>query len=127
MVERSAKSRKGYLLFVDEDQDAYEVEIQGRSYSVSVEEDQPRLAFNHVRIASHRLLPTPIQAPLAGHLLHLLVAEGEKVEAGQIVAMVESMKMQMPVRTPLTGEVISVNGPADRDVNREDLVTVYPS
>jgi acetyl-CoA carboxylase biotin carboxyl carrier protein len=71
---------------------------------------------------------TTIQAPLAGHLARLLVAKGDQVSSGQAVAIVESMKMQMPVRTPLAGEVTRVNGPAGRDVDRgEDLVTVYPA
>lgn len=119
---------EGYLLFIDEGQDAYQVEIQGRSYSVRVEEDRPKFLARPDRIAPRELEQIAIRAPLAGHLVRLLVAEGEQVASGQAVAIVESMKMQMPVRTPLTGEVICVNGSAGRDVDRgEELVIVHPA
>jgi biotin carboxyl carrier protein len=48
-------------------------------------------------------------------LLSLAVAEGERVVAGQVVAVVESMKMQMALRAPVAGAVRAVHGPADRD------------
>jgi biotin carboxyl carrier protein len=44
-------------------------------------------------------------APVAGQLLARLVQEGEAVSADTEVAIVESMKMHIPVSAELTGRV----------------------
>jgi urea carboxylase len=49
-----------------------------------------------------------IQSPVNGSLWKLLVAEGDRVESGQTVALVEAMKMEIHVHTPVAGLVSSV-------------------
>jgi biotin carboxyl carrier protein len=44
-------------------------------------------------------------APMPGRIVRILVKTGEKVEAGQGVAVVEAMKMQNEVRSPKSGTV----------------------
>jgi len=46
-----------------------------------------------------------IQAPLTGTVLRILVAEGESVAAGDPVAVLESMKMEINVDAVLGGTV----------------------
>jgi propionyl-CoA carboxylase alpha chain len=47
-------------------------------------------------------------APMPGVLARLEVGAGERVEQGQVVVIVESMKMEHPVRAPLTGTVAEI-------------------
>jgi biotin carboxyl carrier protein len=44
-------------------------------------------------------------APMPGRVVRILVKTGERVEAGQGVAVVEAMKMQNEVRSPKSGTV----------------------
>jgi acetyl-CoA/propionyl-CoA/long-chain acyl-CoA carboxylase, biotin carboxylase, biotin carboxyl carrier protein len=46
-----------------------------------------------------------IGAPMQGTVVRIMVAEGEDVEAGQVLAVVEAMKMENPVRAPHAGQV----------------------
>ncbi|WP_110650878.1 urea carboxylase [Salinicola peritrichatus] len=46
-----------------------------------------------------------IDSPVTGSLWKLTVAEGDSVEAGQVVALVESMKMEVEITTHATGRV----------------------
>jgi urea carboxylase len=46
-----------------------------------------------------------VSAPLAGNVLRIAVAEGDKVEEGQTVAVLESMKMEFPAVAPAAGVV----------------------
>ncbi|HEU5385429.1 MAG TPA: biotin carboxylase N-terminal domain-containing protein [Streptosporangiaceae bacterium] len=46
-----------------------------------------------------------ISAPMQGTVARILVAEGEAVETGQVLAVVEAMKMENPVRAPHAGQV----------------------
>ena len=47
-----------------------------------------------------------IETPVTGSLWKLEVAEGDDVEAGQVVALVESMKMEVEIRTHTAGRVV---------------------
>jgi urea carboxylase len=49
-----------------------------------------------------------VAAPLAGNVLRVLVREGESVEAGQTVAVLESMKMEFPAAAVSAGVVRAV-------------------
>ncbi|MEE4199672.1 urea carboxylase [Erythrobacter sp.] len=60
--------------------------------------------------ADRRALDVPgdadlVEAPFGGSLWKLLVAEGDKVEAGQRIAVIEAMKMESPLESPVSGTV----------------------
>jgi len=115
---------EGYVLFVEEGQDTYEVEVQGRVFPVDVQRQRPRLAVRRVECAGNGdcLL---IGAPLAGRLVALPVTAGDRVTAGQVIATVESMKMQMELKAPRAGVVEAIHGSPGRDVSQgEALVTL---
>jgi acetyl/propionyl-CoA carboxylase alpha subunit len=59
------------------------------------------------RAAAERFGGT-VRAPMAGSVVEVRVAEGDAVEEGQILFVVESMKMQFEVAAPLSGRVASV-------------------
>ncbi len=47
-------------------------------------------------------------APMPGRVVDLLVQEGQAVEAGQAILVVEAMKMQNEMRAPIAGRVVAV-------------------
>ncbi len=49
-----------------------------------------------------------IVAPLAGSVARILVAEGDKVEPGQVVAVLEAMKMETEITASKAGVVESI-------------------
>jgi biotin carboxyl carrier protein len=69
----------GYIVFVEEAQGHYQVEVQGQVYSVSVERQFPRLAGRRVECPGGAGDCLAINAPLAGKLFSLLVAAGDQV------------------------------------------------
>lgn len=46
-----------------------------------------------------------IPAPLAGTVFKILVAEGDEVKAGQVVLVLEAMKMETEIQAPTDGTV----------------------
>jgi biotin carboxyl carrier protein len=122
-----ATDGEGYVLFVEEGQGEYHVEVQGQVYTVQVEERRPRLTRRAATPACGDEECTPVVAPLAGRLLELPVSAGDKVSTGQVVAVVESMKMQMAIKAPRAGLVRQVHAPPERDVDQgEELVLLGP-
>jgi acetyl-CoA carboxylase biotin carboxyl carrier protein len=52
---------------------------------------------------------TAVRAHIAGTVWKLEVAFDDEVEAGQTVAILESMKMEMPVEAPVSGRVTAIH------------------
>ncbi|MFC2023451.1 biotin/lipoyl-containing protein [Chloroflexota bacterium] len=116
-----------YLVFVDEGQSDYEVEVEGRVYKVGVESQFPRLPARRSEGPGEGETCHVVTAPLAGHLISLPVAVGQGVEAGQVAAVIESMKMEMKLRFSRAGVVEVTHVESGQDVQRGDrLVTFRP-
>ena len=118
---------KGYVVFVEKGLEEYRVEVQGGVYPVEVQRQRPQLAARSVECAGDGECLT-IRAPLAGTLVSLLAAAGQRVEARQPVAIVESMKMQMELKAPEAGMIEEVCGPSGRRVSQgEKLIILRPA
>ena len=62
-----------------------------------------------------------ICAPFAG-IVHLEVAEGDKVDTGQNIAVVETVKLQAPVVAPGPGTIAAVKVENFADVTGGDVL-----
>ncbi len=51
---------------------------------------------------------TAVRAHIAGTVWKVVVAFDDEVEEGQTVAILESMKMEMPVEAPVSGRVTAI-------------------
>ena len=68
-----------------------------------------------------------ITAPLPGQVLQLRIKTGDRVRAGDVLAIVEAMKMEHSVRAPQDGTIIAVHCAAGGRVDEGDvLVTLEP-
>ncbi|WP_296665471.1 pyruvate carboxylase [Demequina sp.] len=67
--------------------------------------------------------PGHIASPFTG-LVNPTVAEGDEVEAGQTVAVIEAMKMESSITTPVAGTVTRVVSSAAQSLAGGDLVLV---
>ncbi|MFC3882684.1 biotin/lipoyl-containing protein [Bacillus songklensis] len=66
-----------------------------------------------------------ITASMAGMVLNVLVNAGEDIAAGQVVIVLESMKMEIPVESSVSGKVAEVKASIGDFVNEGDvLITV---
>jgi biotin carboxyl carrier protein len=114
----------GYVLFIEEGQAEYRVEVRGQIYPVEIQPQRPDLALHRVTYPCGEKQCLSIRAPLAGHLASLSVTVGDRVQAGQVIAVLESMKMQIELRAPGAGKVEAVYGPAERDVRQGDELVI---
>jgi biotin carboxyl carrier protein len=65
-----------------------------------------------------------IVAPMPGKVVRLLVKEGDRVEAGRGLLVVEAMKMQNEIRSPKSGVVERVLAKEGQPVNAGDVLCV---
>jgi len=118
----------------------YRVVVEGRVFEIEVESggrvwvNRRPLSVDLGRIdgllsaekaGRHRVDgPTRICAPLPGLLVEVRVKEGQRVEDGDVVAVLESMKMHMELRTSQPGVVSALRAAAGQEVAQGDVLAV---
>lgn len=92
--------------------EAYTVSVNGKSYSVTV---APGGAVQQVVEAAPAATAAqpggeaePVPAPLAGNIVKIRVAEGQQVNQGDVIVIMEAMKMETEVRAPRGGAVSAI-------------------
>jgi oxaloacetate decarboxylase alpha subunit len=96
--------------------DVYTVTVNGNSYVVEVAEggDIAAIAPAAVPTPAAAAAPVsaasePLAAPLAGNIVRIEVSPGDAVGAGDVVLILEAMKMETEVRASRDGSVTSVD------------------
>ena len=70
--------------------------------------------------------PGVLPAPMAGTVKEVKVAAGERVSAGQLVVVMEAMKMDIDVTAPAAGAVAAVHvNPGDNRAAGQPLLTIH--
>ena len=80
----------------------YSVKVDGASYAIAI--NDPR-SWTRVRGAMAREGRQQITAPMPGKIVRILVQEGQRVEPGEGLVVVEAMKMQNEIKCPAGGTV----------------------
>lgn len=68
--------------------------------------------------------PKKLTAPMPGKVVRVLVQEGDDVEAGAGVVVVEAMKMQNEIKSPKKGKVQKILAAPGAAVNAGDVLAV---
>ncbi|MDR3279540.1 MAG: biotin/lipoyl-binding protein [Synergistaceae bacterium] len=120
----------------------YRVSVNGKSYDVVVEElGAGTAAPAAVTAAPVAVVPAATQAPIAppkaapasgasvtapmpGKIWKLPVREGDTVAEGQLVLILEAMKMENEIFAPAGGKVLQINCKEGDSVNTGDTLLV---
>lgn len=95
---------------------AYTVTVNGKKYAVALEGGKATVNgklydFNVKEGIEAKAVTgegTPVKAALPGNVLKVLVSEGDTIAEGDIIAVVEAMKMETEIKSPVAGTVKSV-------------------
>jgi biotin carboxyl carrier protein len=99
-----------------------EVEVNGVRFEV--EREDPR-KWNPAAAARRTSGREALKAPMPGKVVRLLVEEGQEVEAGQGLIVVEAMKMQNEMKAPRAGRIVGIAVKPNEAVNGGSvLVTI---
>jgi len=100
----------------DAGEEIYTVEVEGKSYTVSVANggDISGIAPVGGAVVSAAGAPppsvggNPVNAPLAGTVVKVLVQPGQSVTEGETIIILEAMKMETSISAPATGNIVEV-------------------
>ncbi len=84
----------------------------------------PRSLRSRRAAAGAQAGPAKILAPMPGKVVRLIAAEGDEVEAGQGIVVVEAMKMQNEIKTTKKGKVTRIAVKKASTVSAGDLLAI---
>ena len=115
---------KSYELRISPEEEGYTVQMHGDSLDVMVEDERThRLAGVRGKLASGTG-EINIKAPMPGVVIDLLVEEGEGVEEGQTLLILESMKMHNEFKSPRQATVKDVRVAVGDNLNQKAVMLV---
>ena len=68
-----------------------------------------------------------VKAAMAGTIFQMEVKEGDAVKKGQVVVILESMKMEIPLEAEVDGTVSKVHGAEGDFVDEDDVLVTIQS
>jgi acetyl/propionyl-CoA carboxylase alpha subunit len=116
---------QSYESYVYPSDEGWEVLLHGSLYLAKVEDERERRlrASSGSRVAEREEFH--LRAPMPGLVVTVPVVEGEKIEKGDVLLILESMKMQNELRSPRSGKVSRVRvKPGDSVEQRQTLLSV---
>ena len=108
----------------------YSVKVDGKLYQVEV---GPAGAVQQIKAAVDENIPqsasiqpaSRLNSPLAGTILALKVSIGQQIEAGQVVLLMEAMKMETEIRASQSGTVSQIHISVGSAVTTGDLLVSF--
>jgi urea carboxylase len=132
-IEETTFSQKDYQQFLDDNQQDITTFTDARNQAFD-EELQRWVASGQINFQSEQDLDadnsaesvagTPVESPVAGNIWKLNVAEGDSVNAGDVVAVLESMKMEIEISAPESGQVVAINRQEGQQINAGQAIMV---
>jgi acetyl-CoA/propionyl-CoA carboxylase, biotin carboxylase, biotin carboxyl carrier protein len=108
------------------------VELDGKLHEVRIHAPEPawgELARRHAARARERtgVATDAVVSPMQGTVLQVDVADGDEIEAGAVVCVVEAMKMENPIVAHRSGVVTDLSvRPGDQVRSGQLICTVVP-
>lgn len=116
---------KSHESYVQQGDDNWQVLLRGRLYPVIVEDEREK----RLRAAAGGGVAESgefhLKAPMPGLVVTIPVAEGQEINKGQVLLILESMKMQNELKAPRAGTVRRIRVKAGESVEqRQTLLSV---
>ncbi len=107
----------------------YKVKVNGKVYEVeleTVEETSGSIAtpVTSAPQVSNSVGGTEVKAPIGGKVLDIKVSVGQKVEKGQVVCIIEAMKMENEVNASASGVVKEIKVSKGAQVANKDTLII---
>jgi biotin carboxyl carrier protein len=106
-------------------EDTWQVLFRGNMFTATVEDEREKRlrAALAGKVAEH--VDYHMKAPMPGLVVSIPVSEGQIIQKGDVLVILESMKMQNELRSPRNGKVVRVRVKSgDRVEQKETLLSV---
>ena len=116
------KNRRYPVEIVRSRQNKYEVLFNDISYTFTIETPFSIKRKKYLSKESGKSDRENVIAPMPGKIVDMLVKEGAEITRGEPLLILEAMKMQNEIQSPVNGTVTSVNVTPGTNVNKDELL-----
>jgi glutaconyl-CoA/methylmalonyl-CoA decarboxylase subunit gamma len=116
------KNRKYPVEIIRSRQNKYEILFNDISYTFTIETPFSLQRMKVLRKQKGKAEKEYIKAPMPGKIIDVLVREGSQVLRGEPVVILEAMKMQNEIQSPVNGHIIKVSARANTNVMKDDIL-----
>jgi len=116
------KNRKYPVEIVSSRQNRYEILFNDISYTFTVETPFSLQRMKVLNSKKGKAEKEFIKAPMPGKIIDVLVREGASVLRGEPLVILEAMKMQNEIVSPVSGTVVKVMTKANSNVMKDDIL-----
>jgi len=112
----------------------YTVVVDGKKFSVQVAEGNADIQVVAPTATPTKVTPaapaptstnaTEVGATVNGNIWKILVDVGQKVEKGQVIAILEAMKMEIDIESPVSGSILAIPVKPNDAVEEGQTITV---
>jgi biotin carboxyl carrier protein len=116
------KNKKYLLDVIEKNQNRYTVMINGVWHTFSVETPISLKRRRFLEQQTDASYMVPIEAPMPGKIIDIMVEEGTEVKEGDPIIILEAMKMQNEIASHVAGTVRSVGVKKNESVMKDDVL-----
>ncbi len=117
---------KSYESFVYQGEEDWDVLLRGRQYQVKVEDEREKRLRAAAGGGVAERGEFHLKAPMPGLVVAVLVEEGQPIQRGQVMLILESMKMQNELKAPRDGTIGRIRVKAGESVEQKQaLLSVH--
>jgi biotin carboxyl carrier protein len=116
------KNRKYPVEIIRSRQNKYEILFNDISYTFTIETPFSLKRMKVLEKQKGKAEKEFIKAPMPGKIIDVLVREGSQVLRGEPVVILEAMKMQNEIQSPVNGHIIKVSAKANTNVMKDDVL-----
>src|SRR6185503_9937328 len=110
---------KSHEAYVQEGDENWQVLMRGRLYPVRVEDEREKRLRAAAGGGVAETGEFHLKAPMPGLVIAIPVTEGQEVTRGQVLLILESMKMQNELKAPREGKVSRIRGKLGESVEQK--------
>ena len=116
------KNKKYMLDVIEKKQNRYTILVNGVWHSFTVETPVSLKRKRYLEQQADASATVSIEAPMPGKIIDIMVEEGGEVKEGEPIVILEAMKMQNEILSPVTGVIKKVAIRQNDIVNKEDIL-----
>ncbi|HSM08175.1 MAG TPA: biotin/lipoyl-containing protein [Gemmatimonadota bacterium] len=113
--------------FAERRDGVWHIELEGRLHRVRVDDERTHRIRELTAETGRGAAEVELRAPMPGLVVRVAVAEGDTVEAGDTLVVMEAMKMENELRAEQGGVVAEVHASEGTTVDRDDLLVTFAS
>ena len=95
-----------------------------KKYKVTIDDVVYKVSVESMKDGSEKAVPGTITAPLPGNMWKVKTSNGQTVKRGDVLFIIEAMKMENEIFAPCDGTVSSVSVAEGSAVNTGDVLCV---